>query len=104
MTATAHMPLFDWSRDITANRHRNNPQSIAANQATNKARDRKRILEHLETVKDATCEEVSIATGISYQTASGRMSELKAAGLIVPGEKRKTTSGCSARAWRVEVV
>lgn len=99
---TALPTLFEWS-DICASRHRNNPESVAANRVTNKARDRARILAHLKTVEDATCEEASIATGISYQTCSGRFSELKAAGLIVAGSgKRRTRSGCLAQSWRVK--
>jgi predicted transcriptional regulator len=97
---TTTLPLFEFA-DICRSRHKGNEQSITANQATNKARDRARILEYLKTQTDATCEETSLATGISYQTCSGRFSELKAAGLIIPGEKRKTTSNCTARAWKI---
>lgn len=93
--------LFDWV-DICASRHRNNPESAAANLATNKHRDRARILAHLGTVEDATCDEVEVALGMNHQTTSARMADAKAAGLIVPGSgKRKTRTGCLAQAWRV---
>ena len=86
--------------DICQHRHCGNPQSEAANRITNKSRDRARILAHLATVPDATCDEVEIALGIGHQTASARFSELKATGEIQPTERRRTRSGCTARAWR----
>lgn len=91
-------------RDICVANHRANPESVAANAATNKARDAKRILAWLETQADATCDECEVALGISHQSASARFSDLKASGAIVPGGKRKTRTGCAARAWRVKSI
>lgn len=106
MTATIPT-LFDWqasrASDICSNRHGGNSESAAANLVTSKERDRARILDYLKTVTDSTCEEASLATGISYQTCSGRFAEMKADGLIVEGSgRRKTTSGCLAKSWKVK--
>lgn len=107
MTATAPT-LFDWSRDkgrdICAPRHRGNAQSAAANLVTDKSRDRARILAHLRTVTDATCDEVEIALSMNHQTCSARFTELKASREIVEGEgKRPTRTGCKAQSWRAAV-
>jgi hypothetical protein len=46
----------------------------------------------------ATCEQASIAIGIRYTTASARVSELKAEGLLVFTGERQPTSGRSVAA------
>ena len=89
--------------DICTNHHGGNAQSEAANKITNKSRDRARILAHLATVPDATCDEVEVALGMNHQTCSARFSELKAAGLIEPTTRRKTRTGAMAMAWRRKV-
>ena len=99
-TLTREPDLFD----ICAARHEGNAESAAANRRTNKSRDRARILAHLRTVPDATCEEVEIALNMGHQTCSARFSELKRDGEILAVEERRATrSGCLARAWRGKI-
>lgn len=56
-------------------------------------------------IKDAgdhgiTCDEVEIVTGLKHQTASARLYELRKAGRVVDsGERRKTSSGSTARVY-----
>ena len=86
--------------DICANRHGGNAESVAANKATNKERDAKRILALFEWHGHATCDEAEIQLGMSHQTCSARFADLKRAGLIEPTTRRKTRSGRWAMAWR----
>ena len=88
------------STDICANRHGGNAESVAANNGTNKALDKVRILASFSVLDDATCEEVEEYTGISHQTCSARFADLKRLGLIEPTTRRKTRSGRWAMAWR----
>lgn len=89
------------NEDVTANYHRGDELSMAANpSAERKRRDRVRILAHLRQRGDqgATCEEIEHALGMSHQTASARISELRRDEMIADsGRRRPTTSGRSAR-------
>jgi hypothetical protein len=85
--------------DICQRHHGGNAESVAAHLCTDKERDTKRILGHLRSVGEATCDEVEIALNIKHQTASARMSEMNRDGMIVPGHRRRTSSGCWAQAW-----
>lgn len=87
--------------DICGNRHKGNENSTAANATTNKGRDRTRILEYLDSVDDATCDETEVALGMNHQTCSARFSELKRDKKIEAVTKRKTRSGCAATAWKL---
>ncbi len=71
--------------DITRNFHGGDPESAAANLLTNKDRDRRRILEHLEKCgpNGDTCDHIEQALGISHQTCSARCSELKRDGMVI---------------------
>lgn len=90
-------------KDICARRHMGSAESIAANVAVheNKSELRRRVLAYVRFVGASTCEEVSGALDIPYQTVSARCSELKAEGFLVKtGDRRQTTSGCSAAVLR----
>lgn len=86
--------------DITARKSRYNENSAAAHKTTNKERDCNRVLDYLRTqgFTGATCEEISIALAMPYQTASGRCAELKhkAKLIIESGRTRLTSRGSKA--------
>lgn len=94
------MPFVPSSPDITANNHGGHPNSVAANQQTNKQRDAARIYAHVHHcgLKGATCDEVEVALDMLHQTASARFSDLKRDGhLIDTGQRRNTRRGrCQA--------
>ncbi len=71
--------------DITRNFHGGDPESTAANLLTNKYRDRRRILEHLEKCgpNGDTCDHIEQVLGISHQTCSARCSELKRDRMVI---------------------
>ena len=78
--------------DITANRHGGNAQSIAANEVAEptKAIMRLMIMTHLRGFGEATLKDLCRVFGKLPNEISGRLSELKAAGAIVPtGEVRE---------------
>jgi predicted HTH transcriptional regulator len=89
--------------DITANYHRGNPQSVEANKVTHKFKisNRAIILEALQGECDLTCEELENFTGLSHQTCSARLSELKRDGRIKQVGTRKTRSGSPAAVYQV---
>ena len=89
--------------DICTSHHGGNIFSIAANHQTNKRRDTARIIDHLRTVPNSTCDEAEIALAMNHQTCSARFSELKRDGLITPAGRRKTRTGSSAQVWRLRV-
>ena len=86
-------------KDICANNHGGNAESVEADKRVNKSRLRYMILRYLG-MDDYTCEEMEFLTGLSHQTCSARFSELKRDGLIEPTKRRKTRSGRWAMAWR----
>lgn len=86
--------------DITAARHGGNPHSTAAAASIDKAAIRKRVLAVIASLDfGATSDEVEVITGLSHQTVSARMSELKRDGAVVPAGRRPTRSGRSAAVW-----
>jgi hypothetical protein len=87
--------------DICRNYHGGNPESVAANRRNAKGRQAQAaaVFDHVvkQGAAGATCWEVEQALGLSHQSASARLSELKARGRLRPnGKKRKTASGSSA--------
>lgn len=88
--------------DICARKHGGNLESTAANErvSSHKADLRDRILAWFWERGDhgATCEQASIAMSIRYSTMSARISELRAAGKLVPTGLRAPTSGGSSAA------
>lgn len=85
-----------------------NPESLEANQATNKVRDRQRIIEFLQKrdIRGATCDEICAALRIPSQTASARTSDMLKEGVLIrkpsthgeksKWERRKTRTGSYA--------
>src|ERR1043166_5743786 len=96
---------FDSHRphDITANYHRGNPQSVEAGQKAHKGAEiaRKRILEALRRSNGLSCDQLEELTGLSHQSCSARISELKREGKIVKAGTRQTRSGCNAAVYKV---
>lgn len=88
--------------DITINRHGGNPESNAASESLDPVKPLLRIqVEALLACagpRGLISEDVETALGLSHQTASARLTELKARGLAMPGERRITRSGRYARA------
>lgn len=88
--------------DICARNHQNNEFSVLANPRTEvKRSERKQILACIMGFRERTCEEVEDHTGLSHQSCSARISELKRDGLITVVGKRKTRSGCNAAVYRL---
>jgi predicted ArsR family transcriptional regulator len=97
---------MDWDPedDICENRHGGNPESAEAHEsiAGGKRAAWNRIMRHLESCGDATCDEMEIALGMRHQSCSARFAELKAEGIIeATGERRPTRSGRDARVFRL---
>lgn len=68
--------------DICQNRHKNNPQSVEVNKTIDKAAWRQKICAYAETVKDFTLNEMCRHFGKEKNCLSGRLSEMKMAGLL----------------------
>lgn len=61
---------------------------------------RARALAHIEAAGGATCDEVEVGTGMSHQTASARIRELRQLGSVRDsGQRRPTRSGRKAIVW-----
>lgn len=77
-----NLELFD-KADITSNRHKGNPESNDAFKDVKDrlVGDRVKILNYLKHCH-ATCKDIAIALNMKYTTVSGRLSELKAMGLV----------------------
>jgi predicted transcriptional regulator len=86
--------------DICKNYHRDNPQSVQANKKVNKFAQRIRILNALELSYDLTCEELEDYIGLSHQSCSARLSELKREGKIRKIGVRNTRSGSPAAVYQ----
>jgi len=89
-------------KDICENRHGGNPESVLANasMSTMKVLQRYRIAEYIHGLgtQGAICAEVEMIMHIPHQSASARMTELKAMGILVPtASRRMTGSGRMAR-------
>ena len=103
-----HDDQYDDNEDVCAGRHGGDEYSAAANDriAEDKNRLRNLIYSYIETcceARGATCEEVERALGLRHQTASARITELRKSGRLIniPGERRYTRSGATARVHRV---
>ncbi len=79
---------FDFA-DITARKHKGNPQSVAANKKASKFKASYRflVLDYLKRNGRATLEQLCKHFGKNPHQLSGRISELKAANLIEPTDK-----------------
>jgi hypothetical protein len=91
--------------DITANRHGGNSESVKAHKRISsiKSSTRQKIYEYALSrgLVGVTTDEVAEQFETSPNAVSGRLTELKALGLLVKTEIcRKTQSGCSARVFR----
>lgn len=85
--------------DITESRHGGNQESVDANYSIEdkKAKLRSMVLAYVKAQGGATSDEVEQGLGLSHQTVSARMTELKVMGLLQPsGVKRPTRSGRKA--------
>lgn len=94
--------------DITAKRHKGNPQSREANLAAIPRKENLREIIFNYILKcgerGSTADEAEIALGIRTQTLTARVAELKAQERIVPYGTRPTRSGCNAAVlYAVEV-
>lgn len=93
------------TNDITSNYHQMNIFSVAAHGSLvrSKSRLRSQVLDYIKEQGElgATSEEVEIGLSLSHQTASARMTELKALGKVYLAGKRSTKSGRSAGVWVV---
>ena len=88
--------------DITKAYHGGNPESLDASRSLD---PHKRLLMlQVESLlacagpRGLTSDEVEQRLGMTHQTASARLTELKCRGLALPGERRMTRSGRWARA------
>ena len=89
------MSLERIPHDVCANNHGGNAESIAANLRTNKAADREAILQFMSERpgRESYVKEIIRELGLKHQTASARLSDLKAEGAIEP-VKGKRLEGC----------
>lgn len=102
MTATAQS-AFDFAPapDITIRRNQGSKYSRKANEATQPAKESRRVIV-LKRIQQkahygATVEELSQDLNLRYTSASARVSELKADKLIFDsGRSRRTSTGCQA--------
>ena len=89
------------NHDITANFHGGDDYSAAAQESSSsedRSRQRRLVEGWITTRGDATCDEVEVGTGMSHQSCSVPIAELRAAGrLIDTGHRRPTRTGRSAR-------
>jgi DNA-binding MarR family transcriptional regulator len=111
---TAGLPLFDFIPEQRAHARHRDPltSKSAAVEIEEKLPQLQRIvLDALESMGDATCEEVSDRVGLERVTISPRFKPMEAAGLIErvvdPGTgKQRTRPGKSGRPsgiWRVKL-
>jgi hypothetical protein len=77
--------------DITANRHRGNPESVAANERVQGSKEaiQNYIRDWLCRAGPHTSKEISVCLYMKYTTVSARLSELKADGWVVKTGKRR---------------
>lgn len=92
--------------DVTANYHRGNTQSVEANKIAHKGKvgARQRIIKEIQDLRTSytglTCEEIEHLTGLSHQTCSARLSELRREGKIKIVGIRKTKSESPAAVYQ----
>jgi len=84
--------------DICANRHGGNAMSTTARGRTNAETDRLKVLAAIKSrgAQGATCDEIEVELGMSHQSCSARISELKARAKVRIVGTRKTRTGCKA--------
>ena len=105
MHEAGQLSLWDQPKpavDITANRHGGNPESQAAFESRDRDGDRQLVIEFLRRRGDQGCtaDEFAAHVGRQLNTLSGRFSELKRDGVIVPnGQKRPTRAGCASKVY-----
>jgi hypothetical protein len=89
--------------DICARNHKNNPESVAAHQTATKGREKAKnaIQGHLRLSNGLSRESLEQLTGLSHQTCSARLAEMRQDGQIVKCGTTKTRSGCSASLYRI---
>ena len=76
-------------KDICANRHKGNAESVAANpQGFRKRTSRNDVWVACHRSAGATCRELADEWGVGMNQISGRFSELKKAGMIYRGKTR----------------
>lgn len=90
--------------DVTRNFHRDNPQSAQANTKLGmegKHHLRGLILQYIENQgeRGATCEEIERSLTMKHQTASARLTELKAEGSVLVAGRRQNASGSTASVY-----
>lgn len=98
------MTDYDDRRDITASHHHGDPFSTAAHTSIRgeaKVRQQAAVLNYVRARGGATSDEVELALGLPHQSASARLTELRAKGLTREDGRRRTRSG---RWARVQVV
>ena len=83
---------FDF--DICANRHRGNAASRAANRRVAKSEDRELVLGIIKSKGITYSKEIAAIMEKPLHTISGRLSELKALGLIEDTGERVEGCGC----------
>lgn len=79
-------------RDITANRHKGNAESVAAFERArlHMSEGRMRVLQAIRNAPAGlTCKELAEQWEVGMNAVSGRFSELKSAGLIRPSGARR---------------
>jgi hypothetical protein len=77
--------------DITERKHRGNPASVDAYKRGDKSRDRRKVLELIKSAGwlGMTSKEIAEAMDKPLNAVSGRCSELKAAALVIPTNRRR---------------
>jgi len=90
-------------RDICANNHGGNEQSVIANEKPDKEKQRAVIMSQIRFYwkHGATCDELECILNMPHQSCSARISELKRDGLIRKIGTRPTRSGCQAAVYQV---
>lgn len=70
--------------DVCAGKHRANSESRAANLKISKAESREQVMRVLLGSGPMTCKEIASRLGKEMHTISGRITELKALGMVEP--------------------
>jgi hypothetical protein len=89
--------------DVTSHRHGGNTESVKAHRMTEKARMRNRVYDFALRCGEygITTDEIADMFCSTPNAISGRLTELKALGLLVRTDRcRPTRSGCSARVFK----
>lgn len=73
--------------DVCAAKHQANPESTAANTRVNKSAARQEVYDALVRWGDMTCKEIAQRLGKPMHKVSGRLTELKALGMVAPTDE-----------------